>query len=153
MAKKAMIEREKKREKLVRHACRTLIKQGHAGAMSLFGFTPPEADVSPIELSTHQVCMGESLRFSVLIQSRSQQPQQLSVDYVLHMLRANGSLSLRVFKGGVISLHPAGEIEFARTHRFREVTTRRHYPGKHSVSLRINGVDPPRVDFTLVGAG
>ncbi len=152
-ASRWLTDTSKKREKLVRHACRTLIKQGHTGAMSLFGFAPPEANVSPIELSTHQVGMGESLSFAVLIQSRSQQPQQLSIDYVLHMLKANGSRSLRVFKGGVISLPPASEIGFARTHKFREVTTRRHYPGVHSVSLRINGVDTPRVDFSLTGAG
>lgn len=42
---------------------------------------------------------------------------------------------------------------FFRTHEFREVTTRRHYPGPHALSLRINGVDTPEVGFELAGYG
>ena len=142
----------KEREKLVRHACRTLIKQGHAGAMNLFGFAPPQVDISPLKLSVRQVSMGESLCFSVDIMSLSQQPQPLTIDYVLHMLRANGSSSPRVFKGGVTVLESGSKLQFARRHTFKEVTTRRHYPGTHAVSFRINGVDTPPVEFELAMA-
>ena len=143
----------KEREKLVRHACRTLIKQGHAGAMTLFGFPPLQADISPLTLSERTVLMGESLRFCVDINSLSQCPQPLTIDYVLHMLKANGSTSLRVFKGGVTVLEPGSKLTFNRTHTFREVTTRRHYPGTHAVSFRINGVDTPAAEFELALAG
>lgn len=79
-------------------------------------------------------------------------PQTLSIDYVLHMLKANGSSSQRVFKGGVTCLEAGAQISFSRTHKFREVTTHRHYPGTHAVHLRINGVDTPRTVFELACA-
>lgn len=140
----------KERRKLVRHACRTLIKQGHAGAMNLFGFPPPLAMISPIELSAARVALGESLRFCIDITSSSQQAQSLSIDYVLHMLRANGSTSALVFKGGQATLEPGSTLQFCRTHTFRPVTTRRHYHGTHAVCLRINGIDTPSMAFELV---
>lgn len=137
------------RERLLRHACRTLIKQGHPGIMSLFGFPPAKADISAIKLSSYNVSMGESLSISASIKSLSAQAQDLSIDYVLHMPKANGTSSLRVFKGGVIPLAAGAQIGFIRTHRFKEVTTRRHYSGTHAVHLRINGMDTAKVDFEL----
>ncbi|ASJ76035.1 DNA alkylation repair protein [Granulosicoccus antarcticus] len=140
------------REKLLRHACRTLIKQGHQETLGLFGFPPAKADITPVNLSSERVSMGESLTISVLIESQSNKPQALSIDYVLHMLKANGSSSQRVFKGSVIRLEAGAQMNFSRTHKFREVTTRRHYPGTHAVHLRINGVDTPKTDFELACA-
>jgi hypothetical protein len=36
-----------------------------------------------------------------------------------------------------------------RTHSFREITTRRYYPGAHSVTVQANGVVSTPVDFVL----
>jgi hypothetical protein len=54
-----------------------------------------------------------------------------------------------VFKGALLTLVPGESITFCRIHRFREVTTRKHYPGEQGVCLRINGVDTKVVGFGL----
>ena len=87
----------------------------------------------------------------MLLRSSAEEPQQLTVDYVLHLRKANGRLSPKVFKGGLVALPPGADFLFSRTHRFREVTTRRHYPGGQAVSLRINGQDTEPVAFELLG--
>ncbi|MEB3960631.1 hypothetical protein OKJ48_10300 [Streptomyces kunmingensis] len=39
-----------------------------------------------------------------------------------------------------------------REHSFRLITTRRYYPGRHAISLQINGVESERADFDLLAA-
>ena len=48
-----------------------------------------------------------------------------------------------------LSLAPGESLVFQRRQAFREVTTRRHYPGGQAVSVRINGQDTPPVAFLL----
>ncbi len=137
------------RKALLRHACRGLLKAGEPTAMRLFGFAPPELKIDRIKLSAKRIAIGEKLDFSVRIHSTSAKRQKLSIDYVVHHLRANGSLSPKVFKGGLIDL-PAGRSNlFSRSHSLRLVTTRRYYPGEQALSVRINGVDTPSARFYL----
>lgn len=138
------------RQAMLRHASRTLLKAGDPSAMRLFGYSPPQLKTGRIKLSSRQVSMGDKLRFSAQIRSTAAKSQKLSIDFVVHYLRANGSLSRKVFKGANMML-PAGEsIIFERAVSFVPVTTRRYYPGEHQLSLRINGVDTPTVRFTLL---
>lgn len=137
------------REALLRHACRGLIKQGDAAALAVFGRHPPRVQAGPLELSVSEVRMGEALELRLLLRSVADEAQQLTVDYVLHLRKANGRLSPKVFKGALLDLAPGASVQFRRTHRFREVTTRRHYMGEQAVSLRINGEDTAQVVFSL----
>ena len=93
--------------------------------------------------------MGEHLGFEIELRSTSDVPQSLTVDYVVHFLKANGSLSPKVFKGSTINLSAGRSATFRRSHRFMEITTRKHYPGRHAISVRINGDDTEPVAFGL----
>lgn len=145
-----MRDASKEREALVRHACRTLVKAGHPGALALFGFAPAALDIGAPTLSATRVRMGETLEVAVDLRSTGNVRQKLAIDVVLHYRRANGALSPKVFKGAVVALGSGESVRFTRSHAFREVTTRRHYGGEQAVSLRINGVDTPPATFELV---
>jgi 3-methyladenine DNA glycosylase AlkC len=137
------------RRALLSHACRSLIKRGDPGALAVFGRGRPEiADAAP-ELSATALRLGERLDISFPLRSLSDTPQELTVDYVLHLRKANGRLAPKVFKGAVLTLTPGETRVFGASHVFREVTTRRHYPGEQALSLRINGVDTRAVPFRL----
>lgn len=140
---------DRERQTLLRHACRTLIKQGDAAALAVFGRGRPELDLGPLELSARSVNMGGSIELSLRLRSLAAEPQSLTVDYVVHLLKANGLRRLKVFKGSNLVLAPGEARTFRRSHRFREVTTRRHYPGLHAISVRINGQETPPAEFLL----
>jgi hypothetical protein len=38
---------------------------------------------------------------------------------------------------------------YARKHSFADVSTRKHYPGTHSVTLIVNGTERGTLDFEL----
>ncbi|RWA69606.1 DNA alkylation repair protein [Mesorhizobium sp.] len=150
LAARWMIGAEGEHKALLRHACRTLIKQGQADALAIFGSRRPEIEMEPPRLSAREVRMGETIELSITLRSLSTQSQRLTIDYVLHFLKAGGSRRPKVFKGGNIVLAPGEATTFSRRHAFKEVTTRRHYPGAHGVSFRINGQDTAQADFSLL---
>lgn len=129
------------RRKLVRHACRSLIKQGHPGALAAFGFHGPEIVEPQITFTNPQIVLGGSIDFSTEIRSTASRPQKLHIDYVVHFKKAKGLHMPKVFKWTTISLD-AGECRsLTRRHAIKPVTTRRYYDGQQHLMLRINGKD------------
>lgn len=147
-----MVGADKNRERLIRHACRSLIKQGHPLALKAFGIEPPQITLGDIGLTSDQVIFGEALNFCVNLQSTSNTPQDLIIDYSIHFLKANGKLAPKVFKGTKVTLEAGGVYQFQKKHNIKPITTRRYYAGKQALSLRINGNDFAYIEFDLVMA-
>lgn len=150
IAARWMIDASEARKSLLRHACRTLIKKGHAGALSLFGRHAPVLAPVELGLSARRVDFPGVVTLEATLISRADALQHLTVDYVVHYCKANGKRAPKVFKGASMSLAPGESRSFRRVHKFADITTRRHYSGKHSVGLRINGQDTKPVEFELV---
>ncbi|WP_329116673.1 DNA alkylation repair protein [Streptomyces sp. NBC_01465] len=137
-------------QRLVRHALRTLIKKGDPGALALMGFAPtPSVDVKGPTLTTTSIPYGGTLHFTASLTNTSTEPVQLAIDYVVHHLRANGQHSTKTFKLATRLLDPAETLEITRTHSFREITTRRYYPGEHAIELQVNGARHGHTVFDL----
>ena len=132
------------------HALRTLIKQGHPRALSLLGYDPEPAVTltDPVLTPTVVPFVGE-LTFTFDIISEADRPQALIIDYVVYLLRANGSHSPKVFKLSKRTLQPGETLTIERKHSFRPVTTRKYYPGQHAIQPQVNGKRFGRVTFTL----
>jgi len=137
------------RQKLVRHACRSLIKQGYHPALAAFGLHPPQIILSEFGTTQNRIRFGETVSFGAEIQSTSLGPQDLVVDYVLHFRKANGRLAPKVFKWTRVTLQPGERRSLSRDHAVKPVTTRTYYGGTQAVSLRINGQDIGYCEFEL----
>ncbi len=138
------------RKKLLRHACRTLIKQGHPATLRAFGLEPPAVSNVDIAVKTPQVTFGDYLNFTALITSSSAKPQPLVVDYVIHFLKSGGQRQPKVFKWTKTVLEPGKPLQLERRHPIRPITTRRYYAGGQALSLRINGKDFGMAEFELI---
>jgi len=66
---------------------------------------------------------------------------------VVHLKRANGSQTAKVFKLTKKELAPGEKITFRRRHSFAPVTTRKYYPGEHAIEIQVNGARCGRQDF------
>ncbi len=136
----------KARVKLVKHACRGLIKQGHAGVLEAFGFPPP--DLSDIVLHCPEVVqLGDQMPIALRFQAK--RDQRLLIDYVLHFMRANGSLSPKVFKWTERNVRAGEAVVLEKSHPYKVVTTRKDYPGAQKVSVQINGQTVAEAGFLL----
>lgn len=140
----------KNRDWIIRHATRTLVKQGHPGALALLGFTEnPELSVQGFRLEKEAIDLGETLSFSFSIESRAAEEQRLVIDYAIHHRKASGSLTPKVFKLRNITLTPGESIRIGKKHAIKKITTRRYYCGEHLVEILINGRSYGRCPFQL----
>jgi 3-methyladenine DNA glycosylase AlkC len=137
-------------DKLSRHACRTLFKAGHAGALEFHGFGAADSLVlDAFELDEKVVALGGSLGFRMVVRNRSKRPLRVMFDYAIHHRKAGGGTSPKVFKGRVRDLEAGGVWEIRGKHPLRRVTTRVYHPGLHRFEPRLNGKAFPPLEFTL----
>jgi 3-methyladenine DNA glycosylase AlkC len=138
------------RQRLLRHASRHLIKQGHERTLALWGLGTPFEGQIDWSLTPEQVRVGESVSLSLTLASSSTITQTLEIDYTVHHAKARGQASPKTFKGWRLKL-PAGEaVTLHKTHSMRAVSTRSYHPGEHPIDLQINGKVVARTSFTLL---
>jgi hypothetical protein len=83
--------------RLVRHGLRTLVKQGHPGALALLGFAPATVEVIGPLIALDEVPFGGELAFTATVTNTGAAAATLAVDYVVHHLKANGKQSGKTF--------------------------------------------------------
>lgn len=137
------------RRQLVRHAMRTRIKAGDAQALAIFDAMPAQLASVSLDVAPTVVSLGDALVLRATLSSAAAHAQSLVLDYVLRYVRADGSYGERVFKGTQLPLEAGATTQWTRRHVMREVTTRRHYPGRHEVLLQVNGTRYASADFLL----
>lgn len=137
------------RRALLRHASRTLIKHGHAGMLALWGAAAPLVGTARLALTPRRLKVGDSLGLTLVLRSRSAQPQALLIDYAVHHAKADGSHRAKVFKGWVLRLAPGETRRLEKKHSMRAVTTRRYHAGRHMLEVRINGAAVAQAAFSL----
>jgi 3-methyladenine DNA glycosylase AlkC len=138
------------RERLVRHACRTLIKQGHQKTLNIFGYSSPCLELGTLKILTPQVSFGEELLFELCLTSTSKKTQPLIIDYAIHHQKANGSTTPKVFKWKTSTLASFGTLKAKKKHGIRKITTRTYYPGTHRLEILVNGISFGIKNFELV---
>ncbi len=143
----------RERERLVRHACRTLIKAGHGPTLEALGYGPPKVALETFELDSDSIDFGKSLHICAELVSTGTEPQDMIVDYVIHHRRANGQTTPKVFKWTTFRLAAGETRRLSRKHAFRPITTRVYHGGEHRIELQANGRSLGERAFTLVMPG
>lgn len=125
---------------IVRHACRTLLKQAHPVALALFGFETFQVACSVEALDCpSNLKIGEKLHFSFSLHNLSAEPLNLRLEYAIHYLTSTGKISRKVFRIKEYELAGSANDFIQRSQRFQDFTTRKHYPGTHILEILVNG--------------
>ncbi len=146
---------------IVRHACRTLVKKGNREAMALFGYASSGESTgselvteAAISLSNESVPFGGDTtiryRFKAGQAAAGAGTLKLRVEYGIDFVKSSGKTSLKRFLLSDREYAAGEQAEGVRTHRFADLTTRKHYPGHHAVTLWVNGVEVARTSLTLL---
>ncbi|WP_299296699.1 DNA alkylation repair protein [uncultured Tateyamaria sp.] len=140
---------EKERDWMRRHALRTLIKDGHAGAMDMLGFAQDaEVDVR-VDVATPRVVLGEALEFTVTLEAAQDVP--VLVDYRIRFARPNGRSGEKVFKLKVGAVKTPKPLVLKKRHVLKaNATTFELHPGTHGLVVQVNGVDRAETTFDIV---
>jgi 3-methyladenine DNA glycosylase AlkC len=137
-------------DRVIKHGCRTLLKQGLPEAMVLFGFKPADQiEIEGFQMDTQSIKIGDDLHFSFRLINTDTEPALVRLEYGIYYLRANGSYSRKVFKISENTYPEQAAVEIKRKQSFRPITTRRFYPGLQHLSLIVNGEEVWKGDFEL----
>lgn len=145
-----MTDADAKREWVVRHALRSAVKRGDRGALDVLGYGRPERiSIDDARVEPPVAEMGSSVTVGFTVRNESDRLQRLLVDFRIHYVKANGSRNPKVFKLREVELAPGEAVAMQKKISLAEMTTRKHYPGAHTVDILLNGEIKPLGAFEL----
>lgn len=131
---------------IIRHACRTLVRKCHPGAMALFDYLPPAQTATVItramlQVTPHQVSLGQSSELAYEIELQNEEPVHLRIEYGIDFVKSGGKVSRKLFLLSDKIYPPYTNLNNKRKHHWKNLTTRRHYEGEHRIVLIVNGYE------------
>lgn len=144
------IGESKNTDRLVKHACRTLLKQAHPKALAMFGYKEPiGVQITDFE-HDQKVKIGESFYFKFSINHENKGSKKLRIEYGIDYLKSNGSRNRKIFQLSDLVFKADDRTEYNRSQSFRNMTTRKHYIGKHKLVIIVNGKEMVSGEFEVV---
>jgi 3-methyladenine DNA glycosylase AlkC len=134
---------------LLKHACRSLLKQGDPQTLALFGYDSTGIEVNEFTVDTPSVAFGDSLAFHFKVENASADTKLVRLEYAIYHLKKNGNLTPKVFKISERELAAGARDRIERKHRIKPITTRQYYAGEHRVSVIVNGRETESIEFQL----
>jgi 3-methyladenine DNA glycosylase AlkC len=135
---------------IIKHGSRTLLKKGHAKILAHYGLESKNILISAFKISPTSVNIGGHLAFSFDITNQMPVKQNIRLEYGLYYRKANGELTRKVFKISEKVYAPKTKVEVKRKQSFKKITTRVFYPGKHQLSIIVNGEEKAIKTFQLI---
>ncbi|MEK5061780.1 hypothetical protein BK126_24720 [Paenibacillus sp. FSL H7-0326] len=142
---------------IVRHACRGLIKTAAPEVMALFGYSPttgaePIAEDAELIVTPNQIEIGDNteLKYNLLI--RTGEAVRIRLEYGIDFVKSSGKVSRKKFLLSDKTVEGGSRLTGSRTHRWADLTTRRHYPGLHRIVLLLNGQEIAYTELQLQNA-
>ena len=133
---------------VVKHGCRTLLKSGNTEIMRLFGFkSPVNIDVGQFKV-TKNVLMGAELEFEFELISKKNKLGKLRLEYAIEYVRKNNKSNKKVFKISE-GVYESKKLKINKKYSFRPISTRNYYPGRHAISIIVNGKEIKSKTFIL----
>ncbi|MCA9885809.1 MAG: DNA alkylation repair protein [Anaerolineae bacterium] len=135
---------------IVKHALRTLLKKGNQHALSIFGFGDvDDVTVSNLTVIPDPIVIGDDLFFSFDLLLKADQTKKLRLEYAIHYVKANGKRSKKVFQISEREVTPNTSHTIKSKQSFRNMTTRKHYPGQHKIEILVNGISKAQAAFMV----
>ena len=136
---------------IVKHGCRTLLKRGDKRVLAIFGVADARhITVSDFTLRAESISIGEEMTFSFKVKAKK--AAKVRLEYGIHYVKANGTRNLKIFKIAETSFAAKQEKTYIKKHSFADLSTRKHYPGMHSLTLIVNGTEQGKLNFEVAAA-
>lgn len=135
---------------LLKHAARTLLKSGNTEALKVFAMQAEhKSSVQNFHIQNPKIQIGDTLYFSFYFTNKEKQAQRFRLEYAVFYVKANHTLTKKVFQITEIRFAPGKAILVKKQQHFADITTRKHYPGEHILAILVNGKEKTRQTFIL----
>jgi len=125
---------------ILKHASRTLLKEGHTDVLVLFGYaTPDTIEVKDFKLDQEIARKGDIFKHHFALLNTHHSTVKLRVEYVVGYPRKNGAYYKKVFFVTETTVDSHQQLDLSGKLDFEEKSTRKIYSGQHTVSIQVNG--------------
>jgi 3-methyladenine DNA glycosylase AlkC len=126
-------------DKILKHACRTMIKKGNDNCLKIFGFSDKSALAGEkFQLNRKQFELNDTLEFDFSFTAKNDFSVRLQ--YIVDYVKSNGKSGPKVFFLGERTVKKGEGFAIRKKVKLAEYTTRKLYEGKHKISIMVNGV-------------
>lgn len=133
---------------IIKHGSRTLLKAGNNTTLKLFAYPHPK-HITVINFTCDDsVKIGNKLAFNFELKAKPE-IGKLRLEYRIDFVKALGKKGKKVFKIMEGTYHTQ-ELKKEKSHSFKQLSTRTHYPGLHRISLIINGIEKAYSEFIVL---
>ncbi len=148
---KHWIAKSKETDAILKHACRTLLKQGNTTALQLFGIVHHHKIVlQKFTLTKKSIKIGEYLPFEISLVNTDKKSHALRIEYAIYYLRQNKTHNKKVFKISERTIEAGEVLQLKRKQSFKVITIRQFYKGTQYISIIVNGKELDKQNFTLI---
>jgi 3-methyladenine DNA glycosylase AlkC len=139
LAKRWLKGASDERRWIVKHALRSAIKRADAGALGALGYGgKANVAVRAVRITPARPKIGGQVSIGFEIVNKGAKRQRVMADLVVHFVKARGT-SAKTFKLRMLDLAPGARETVSKKITLSQLTTRRHYPGRHRVEALLNG--------------
>jgi len=132
---------------ILKHASRTLLKQGNQEVLRLFGFIQASHVNIDDFIVDESVEFGDILNFEFQLNS-SEPLGNLRIEYAIDFVKSNGKQSRKIFMISQSNIK-ASDKKITKKYSFKPISTRKYYKGIHGLALIINGIELKKKEFVL----
>lgn len=139
---------------IARQGCRTLIKNGNAEALKMFGYAAAGNGAllvqgASIAAKPAKLKIGESCEINYSLSIREGSPVHVRIEYAIDFVKARGKCSHKLFLLSDKTVAGGATIKGTHKHSFADLSTRRHYPGVHRLLLVVNSQEAAAAEIKI----
>lgn len=134
---------------IVKHGCRTLLKNGNSAVFSIFGYAAAnDIKINNFSLKVTTISIGENLTFSFDLEAKKD--SKIRLEYGIDYRKANSKQNRKIFQISEVTFKDNCKKNYKKNHSFANTSTRKHYPGVHSITLIVNGIERDTREFEVL---
>ena len=133
---------------IIRHGCRSLKRAGNKEAFRVNGFQSRSGRVTEL-LLPKKVKLGDLLNFTFSFKNGEKKATKFRLDYSIDYITASGKTSRKIFKIAENTFPPGEKVVITRKRSFKDFSTRKHFRGKHLLSIMANGKKLAEGEFII----
>lgn len=134
---------------ILKRGLRTLLKEGHPKALALFGFHSAEKfELKSLELLHPKLSWGGTQEISYQVLNSGDR-SKVRLEYRIHFVKKHG-MGSKVFQVSESEMGKGDLKKGVFRQSFRDLSTRKHYPGGHRLEFIVNGITKGSLSFELL---
>jgi 3-methyladenine DNA glycosylase AlkC len=136
---------------IVKHGMRGLLKKGNKDALKLFGYEGAKGiTISNLGLDKKKIKLGDKFYFSFDMILKQAHNENVRIEYTIDFITSTGKISKKIFKITEGKYQKGKTYSFKKAHSFKDLTTRKHFKGRHKLAIIINGENLAEKQFTVI---